>query len=148
MIANKTIIGSGDLFEPAAIAELLKETGLDGVAIARGAIGNPWIFSRLRSIFEGRDEFIKPTMQQQGETILKHFELVSQLYPHKKAVRYFRKFMAGYCKLHLNRKKTLKIFMAAKNKDQFLSAVKQCYFCKRRPFTKAPYLKKMFLWVV
>ena len=49
-----TIIGSGDVFDPVAAVELMKRTGLDGFVVARGAIGNPWIFRDLRCVWEGR----------------------------------------------------------------------------------------------
>src|SRR3990172_8551800 len=38
------VIGSGDVFSPSHVKKMFDETGCDGVAIARGALGNPWIF--------------------------------------------------------------------------------------------------------
>jgi nifR3 family TIM-barrel protein len=122
-----TIIGSGDLFCPQTAAELMQEAEIDGLCIARGAIGNPWIFSHLRAILKGKTLPELPNLDQQARTILKHFELVSGLYPHKKAVRYFRKFIVGYCKLHPQRKKVQKALLAAVDKTQLLAAIKQWY---------------------
>ena len=51
-----TVVGSGDMFEAEDIAEKLAESRIDGVLIARGAIGNPWLFQQLRAVFEGTDE--------------------------------------------------------------------------------------------
>ena len=45
---SRVVLGSGDLFTPAACIEMLRQTGVDGVTAARGAIGNPWIFSHAR----------------------------------------------------------------------------------------------------
>ena len=51
-VGEKTILGSGDLFTPADCLRMIRETGIDGVTVARGAIGNPWIFSQTRALAE------------------------------------------------------------------------------------------------
>lgn len=117
------IIGSGDLFSADTIKNNIRNSGVDGAVIARGAIGNPWIFSQLR---DGSD-FIAPTLEQQGEVILKHFNLAYRLYEPKKAIMHFRKFIVAYCKLHPLRKKAQKAFFAAKTAEEFLAVVKQWY---------------------
>jgi len=122
-----TIIGSGDLFEADAIAEQLKTTGIDGVVIARGAIGNPWIFRDLQAIINGRDKPFEPNLEEQGKIILKHFELVCQLFDNIKAVRYFRKFLGGYSKRHPERKKLRQQVLAAENKSEFIETINRWY---------------------
>lgn len=122
-----TIIGSGDLFSTEAVTELLRTTGIDGAAIARGAIGNPWIFSHLRATLNGKPRLPAPSLGEQAEIMLKHFGLLCQLYGQAKAVRYFRKFIVGYCKLHPQSKKTQKSLITAGNKEQLLLAIKECY---------------------
>jgi tRNA-dihydrouridine synthase B len=117
------IIGSGDLLSADTIKTNIKNTGVDGVVIARGAIGNPWIFGQLR---EGKD-FIAPTLEQQGQVISKHFCLFREIYGRKNAARYFRKFASAYCKLHPLRRKAQKAFFAAKTAEEFLAVVKQWY---------------------
>ncbi|MFZ0035334.1 MAG: tRNA-dihydrouridine synthase, partial [Sedimentisphaerales bacterium] len=117
------IIGSGDLFSADTIKNNIKNAGVDGTAIARGAIGNPWIFNQLR---EGKD-FVAPTLEQQGEVILKHFNLVYRLYEPKKAIMHFRKFIVAYCKLHPLRKKAQKALFSAKTAEEFFAVVKQWY---------------------
>jgi nifR3 family TIM-barrel protein len=117
------IIGSGDLFSVDTIKTNIKNTGVDGAVIARGAIGNPWIFNQLR---EGED-FIAPTLEQQGMVIFKHFNLVRKLYGDKKAVTYFRKFAIAYCKLHPLRRKAQKSLFSANTTEEFLAAVKEWY---------------------
>lgn len=50
------LIGNGDLFTPADIALQLGQSGVDGVMLGRGAMGNPWIFSRALSLLSGQGD--------------------------------------------------------------------------------------------
>jgi len=126
---SMTVIGSGDLLRADRIIEVLDS--VDGAAIARGAIGNPWIFRELRAHFDGNDKYEAPTMEEQEEVILHHFELVCRLYPDKKAVRYFRKFLTGYCKPHPQRKAALLSLMEARKSDEFIQKVKHIFSGKQ-----------------
>jgi tRNA-dihydrouridine synthase B len=47
---GRTVLGSGDLFTAQDCFDMLRETGVDGVSVARGAIGNPWIFEQTRAL--------------------------------------------------------------------------------------------------
>ncbi len=47
---DRTVLGSGDLFTPQDCLDMLAQTGVDGVTVARGAIGNPWIFRQVREL--------------------------------------------------------------------------------------------------
>jgi nifR3 family TIM-barrel protein len=118
-----TIVGSGDLFSAETILNNIKLTGVDGVSIARGAIGNPWIFKQLRD----DEKFVAPALEEQGRVVTKHFNLVCSLYGPKMALLHFRKFAIQYCKLHPSRKKAQKALFSAKTADDFLAAVKQWY---------------------
>lgn len=48
------VIGSGDLFTPQDCQRMLAETGCDGLMVARGALGNPWIFHQTFELLEGK----------------------------------------------------------------------------------------------
>jgi nifR3 family TIM-barrel protein len=121
------IIASGDVMDPQRTVELMRNTGVDGFAVARGAIGNPWIYRDLRAIFEGKPLPDPPTIEQQKQTILKHLEIVNQLYVKAKTVRYFRKFLAQYCRLHPQRRKAQRALMESLTKDQLLATIEQWY---------------------
>jgi len=122
-----TIIGSGDLFDVDAVRQLLTSCGVDGVAIARGAIGNPWLFTQLRAFFEGKACPAVPAVWRQHHVILAHFNHVAQLYSQSKVVGYFRKFIVGYCKLHPQRKKAQRELLAAADSSQLLAALDKWY---------------------
>lgn len=122
-----TIIGSGDVFDAQAAKDVMTRTGLDGVVAARGAVGNPWLLRDLRCVFEGHPIPASPTLAEQKESLLHHFNMVLELYEERRAVGYFRKFAAGYTKLHPQRKTVLLAFMAASTKQQVFDLVEQLY---------------------
>ncbi|MDD5459112.1 MAG: tRNA-dihydrouridine synthase [Phycisphaerae bacterium] len=126
-LGNVTILGSGDLFEPHRIVELMQQSGLDGVSIARGAVGNPWIFRDLKAMFTGADIPAPPTIKEQSQIIRQHFELLCKLYLPKKAVVYFRKFLAQYCRRHPDRKKVQTDFVAARTASDLAEAIVKWY---------------------
>ena len=120
---NTIIFGSGDLFAADTIKANMEKAGVDGAVIARGAIGNPWIFRQLR---EG-DNFVAPTVEQQGQLVSKHFDLLRRLYGDKKAVTHFRKFAIAYCKLHPQRRKAQKAIVSSQTAEDVASEINQWY---------------------
>src|SRR5205823_5354129 len=71
--SGRTILGSGDLFTPHDCLEMIHRTGVDGVTVARGAIGNPWIFSQARALSEGLPLPSPPSLFEQRNVMLEHF---------------------------------------------------------------------------
>ena len=63
------VIGNGDIMSAADALNMKKVTGCDGLMIARGAMGNPWLFAEIAAALEGR-EFVPPTLQERIETAL------------------------------------------------------------------------------
>jgi len=124
-----TIIGSGDLFDADIIVQKLITSGLDGVALARGAIGNPWIYREIEAILQGKAKPPPPSLAEQGQVLLRHFEMVLDLYPARKAVILFRKYCVKYTKRHPQRKKVLHDLIFAQTVDQVKDAI-GCWYEK------------------
>jgi len=78
---DATIVGSGDIFDPAETLDLMKRTGLDGFVVARGAVGNPWIFRDLRCVWENRPIPPPPDLTEQRLVIFEHFGRILKDYP-------------------------------------------------------------------
>ena len=68
-----------------------------------------------------------PTLAEQAEVMQKHFEILCLLFGQVKAVRYFRKFLIRYCKLHPERKQAQKNLLAAKDRKQLQVAIEKWY---------------------
>lgn len=90
------IIGSGDIWSGKDAARMLKETGVDAVMVARGARGNPWIFSQIRAFLENGREPERPTLQEVKEMIQRHVLLMADFVGEDAAVRQMRKHVGFY----------------------------------------------------
>lgn len=66
-----TLLGSGDVFAPVDVLRMIDSTGVDGVSVARGAIGNPWIFRHVADLCAGREPSA-PTVGEQRQVIATH----------------------------------------------------------------------------
>ncbi len=100
LAGERTIIGSGDLFTAQDIRRMLEQTGVDGVSVARGCIGNPWIFHEARALLAGAPLPDPPSVLEQGRVIADHLRLTVQYYDPRLAARSMRKFGVKYAELH------------------------------------------------
>ncbi|QSV45917.1 tRNA dihydrouridine synthase DusB [Geobacter benzoatilyticus] len=89
------VIGSGDLFTAADVTAMLAETGCDGVMVARGALGNPWIFRQALALLEG-GEPAAPAPEERLRAALRHLELFTELSGERVALREMRKHFGWY----------------------------------------------------
>ena len=89
------VIGNGDVREPEDALEMMRQTGCDGVMIARAATKNPWLFRQIAARMAGRPE-IEPTLEDRRDLILGHFRLVADREPSKFALHKLRKFTGWY----------------------------------------------------
>ncbi|WP_026841666.1 tRNA dihydrouridine synthase DusB [Citrifermentans bremense] len=91
------VIGSGDLFSAADVAGMLAETGCDAVMVARGAMGNPWIFREALSLLAG-EEPAPPTVQERLAVSRRHLELFAEFAGGRVALMEMRKHLSWYSK--------------------------------------------------
>lgn len=91
------VIGSGDLFSAQDVAAMFEETGCDAVMVARGAMGNPWIFREALSLLEGEVP-APPTPAERHAAALKHLALFSELEGSRVALMEMRKHLSWYSK--------------------------------------------------
>ena len=69
------VIGNGDVTSPQKAEELVKQTGCDGIMIARGAQGNPWIFSEMITYEETGVLPERPSLEEIRDMMLRHARL-------------------------------------------------------------------------
>ena len=99
---DRTILGSGDVFTAEDAVRMLRTTGVDVVWIARGAIGNPWIFAHAAAILGGTDpaSIPPPTVDEQREALAEHFSIAMQIHGEQLAGRRMRKMGIKYSRFH------------------------------------------------
>lgn len=69
------VIGNGDVTDGQSALQLLSDTGCDGVMVARGALGNPFIFAEIRAALDGKP-YTPPTDADRRETAVRHADMV------------------------------------------------------------------------
>ena len=92
------VIASGDNLSLLLIKRMFDETGCDGEAVARGALGNPWIFREAIRFFQDGVHISGPAMDERIATIKKHFDLVIKYSGEERGIGIFRKFFIWYTK--------------------------------------------------
>lgn len=92
------VIGNGDVFTGEDGVRMIKETGCDFVMVARGAMGNPWIFKELNAALHGEEAPPRPTVRELSLMMTRHLNELVQLKDEYSAVREMRKFIAWYTK--------------------------------------------------
>ncbi len=118
-VGDQRIFGSGDLFSAEACVRMIRETGVDGVTIARGCIGNPWIFEECRALWRGAPLPDPPSIAQQREAIAWHFEQAVGEYGETTAGRVMRKFGIKYAEHHPLARQVRDAYIAVQSPAEF-----------------------------
>lgn len=90
------VIGNGDIFVPEDAKRMLEETGCDGVMLARGVRGNPWLFRQTKTYLETGKILPKPPIEEVIETIMRHTQMQIAFKGDYIGMREMRKHVAWY----------------------------------------------------
>lgn len=91
------VLGNGDVFTAEDALKLKEVSNCDGIVVARGAMGNPWIFKQIQRKLKGEDDLII-THSDRIEMCLRHYELAIKYDGEYKAIREMRKHASWYIK--------------------------------------------------
>ena len=91
------VIANGDVFSGQDAVSMINETGAAGVAVARGALGNPFIFEEIKAAFDSKP-YTPPTDLQRLQTAREHLRLLIQAKGERSGVLEARKHIAWYLK--------------------------------------------------
>ena len=95
---NIPVIGNGDIVDYKTCKQMLDETGCTAVAIARGSLGNPFIFRECKAYLEDGIILDKPTNEEIYKTILRHYDMLLGLKGPKLALLEMRSHVSWYIK--------------------------------------------------
>ena len=92
------VFGSGDLFTPGKCADMIALTGCDGVMLARGCLGNPFLFSQTIELLSGSAPAARLDARERLSTAMQHLRMLAQEVGEPKACRDMRKHFVAYTK--------------------------------------------------
>ncbi|MBR6513554.1 MAG: tRNA dihydrouridine synthase DusB [Clostridia bacterium] len=91
------VLGNGDIYCAADAVHMLNYTGCDGIMVARGAYGNPWIFKEISCALEGK-EYTPPAVSERISVAKEHLSMLIADKGEYTGIREARKHLAHYIK--------------------------------------------------
>lgn len=91
------VFGNGDIFRPEDAKRMMEFTGCDGVAIGRGALGNPWLYRQIHAVLNGK-KYSLPSLQEKKKIALQHLRLEAKYEGKKNGLFQSRKIVSWYFK--------------------------------------------------
>ena len=124
---NIPVIGNGDVIDEESAKYMFEYTGVDGIMIGRGTMGNPWIFEQIQHYLENGDKLPSPTNQEKYEILKEHIELDIRYKGETVALNEMRKHIAWYTKNMPNSSSFRNYINKINTKDELISVIKE-YF--------------------
>lgn len=90
------VIGNGDIVDEETALKMFEYTGVDGIMIGRGAIGNPWLFEKIIYFLKNGEKLSEMPIEEKLKTIIEHIELEVEHKGEKVGIQELRKHMAYY----------------------------------------------------
>lgn len=117
------LIASGDVFSPVLAKRMLDETGCDGLLVARGALGNPWIFKEIKEFLKNKKIIKRPGQKEIASMMLEHLNSYIDFYGSSHGVRRFHKFFGWYTKGVQNVRVLREKAFRTKTKNEMLETI-------------------------
>ena len=124
---NIPVIGNGDIIDEESAKYMFEYTGVDGIMIGRGAMGNPWLFEQIQHYLETGEKLSSPTNQEKYEILKEHIELDVRYKGEAVALNEMRKHIAWYTKNMSNSSSFRNYINKINTKDELINAIKE-YF--------------------
>ena len=92
------VVGNGDIFSVEAAEKMISYTNCDGVMLARGIQGNPWLFKKCKRKFAKGMEIEDPGYEDKIELAIRHLKLAVDYFGEERAIPLMRKHISWYLK--------------------------------------------------
>lgn len=117
------VIGNGDIFGIEDAVRMKDHTGCDGIMVARGAQGKPWIFKQLTTYFKTGEKLPEPDLEERIKIIRKHMEMVVAIKGERIGILEMRKHAAWYLKGIYGASKARQKINTATDFESMMSAI-------------------------
>ena len=118
------VIGNGDINSEEDALRMFEETGVDGIMIGRGTLGNPWIFSDIEYYLKNGKKKEEISLEEKYNVILEHFNLLLEEKGEYTATREIRKHIAWYVKGLKNASEIRNEINKVETADDFMNILK------------------------
>jgi tRNA-dihydrouridine synthase B len=125
------VIASGNIFSGELARKMLDQTHCDGLLVARGALGNPWIFKETSFFLKNGRELSRPPVETIVEVILEHLDACVDFYGEKVGVVVFRKFFSWYTRGFRRVRRLRKEVSLAQTRESLRQIIEVCRSCQR-----------------
>lgn len=119
---DRIIFGSGDVWTVDDIFAMLDQCRVQAVSVARGCIGNPWIFRQARELLASRPA-LPPTLDEQREALLRHFDLSRVIHGERSAGQRMRKFGIRFARHHPRDEEVRAAFIQCETPQQWRDVI-------------------------
>ncbi len=123
---ERIVFGSGDVWTVHDIFRMLAYTGVRAVSVARGCIGNPWVFRQARQMMAGLPP-TAPTLSEQRDVLEQHFALSAALHGEEAAGRMMRKFGVRFAAHHPEPDTVRAAFIRCERTDDWQGVLRDHY---------------------
>ena len=121
------VIGNGDIIDEESAKNMFEYTGVDGIMIGRGSMGNPWIFEQIKYYLKTGEKLTRPNLQEKYEIIKTHIELAIKEKGEKVALNEMRKHISWYTKNMKDSSSFRNLINHVEKKEELNEIIKQ-YF--------------------
>jgi tRNA-dihydrouridine synthase B len=121
------LIGNGDITTPEQAVERLRRYPVDGIMIGRAGLEKPWMFRQIAQLLAGESPPPDPTLAEQRDLLLRHFDLVRQQVGTDKAVILMRKYAPCYSKGKQGARRFRTAVCAVKTESEFRQVVGELF---------------------
>lgn len=124
---NIPVIGNGDIIDEESAKYMFEYTGVDGIAIGRGSMGNPWIFAQIQHYLKNGEKMPRPSEQEKYEILKQHIELDIREKGEGVALNEMRKHIAWYTKNMKNSSEFRNLINHIDNREELMNKIRE-YF--------------------
>ena len=132
------VIASGNIFSAQLAKKMFTETGCDGIVIARGALGNPWIFQQIFTFLKDAKAVARPSAEKIVTVMLRHLDANIAFYREKNGAILFRKFFIWYTKGFRNIRPLREACSVVNTRREMAEIINSCLSRGRKDSSQTP----------